>query len=119
MIICDVNSSLFKYMASLCAKGNNKGVSAKNGGGKLKNKPMALLDLDNSDDEDDKDDEGIMEKEKKFLGELQKALSKCQLCGPTKSCKIGKTGQHVRLTFNQLHGWPTAMVVSSCAIHCS
>jgi hypothetical protein len=80
--------------------------------GKLKNKSMAILDLDNSDDDDDDDDDdgGIMEREKKALEQLQKGLNKCQLCGPTKSCKIGRDGNHVALSFNQLRGWAMALV---------
>jgi hypothetical protein len=50
-------------------------------GGKLKPKPMAILDLYNSDDDDDDDDDegdegGIMEKERKSIEELQQILSR-------------------------------------------
>jgi hypothetical protein len=92
-------------MMSLRAKSKSgKGLNSKKGG-KLKQKPMAILDLDNSDeDEDEDDDNGSMDREKKSLEQLQKELNKCQLCGPTKSCKIGKDGQHITLTFNQLRG---------------
>jgi hypothetical protein len=91
-------------MASLCAKGKKGGKSTQKGG-KLKPKPTVILDLNNSNDDDDEGDEGgIMEKERKSIEELWQILSRCQLCGPTKSCKIGRNGQHVVLTFNQLCG---------------
>jgi hypothetical protein len=99
-----------QYMMSLRAKSKSgKGTSSKKGG-RLGKKPMAILDLDNSDDGDDEDDDGSMEKEKRSLEQLQMALNKCQCCGPTKSCKIGKDGQHVTLSFNQLRGWAMALV---------
>jgi hypothetical protein len=66
-------------MMSLQAKlKSGKGSNVKKGG-KLKNKSMAILDLDNSDDDedDDGDDGGIMEREKKALEQLQKELNKC------------------------------------------
>lgn len=97
-------------MASLRAKGKKGGKSTQKGR-KLKPKPMAILDLDNSDDDDDEGDEGgIMEKERKSIEELQQTLSRCQLCGPMKSCKIRRNSQHVMLTFNQLCGWALALV---------
>lgn len=101
-------------MMSLRAKSKSgKGTNAKKGG-KLKQKSMAILDLDNSDDDDDDGDDGSsMEKEKKSLEALQKELNRCQLCGPTKSCKIGKDGQHITLSFNQLRGWAIALVFPS------
>jgi hypothetical protein len=102
-------------MASLCVnlKGK-KGGKGTQKGGKSKTK-QAILDLDNEDDEDDEDDNkgGIMEKERKCIEELQQTLSRCQLCGLTKFCKIGKSGQHVTLTFNQLRGWALALVLLS------
>ena len=64
-------------------------------GGKSKmKKKLMLMDLDNEDD-DDEGDEGVMEKEKKFHEQLEKLLTRCQLCGPTKLCQISCTGQHV------------------------
>jgi hypothetical protein len=93
-------------------KSGGKGTNAKKGG-KLKQKSMAILDLDNLDDDDDDDDDigsSYMEKENKSIEALRKELSRCQLCGPTKSCKIGKDGQHITLTFNQLRGWAIALV---------
>jgi hypothetical protein len=76
-----------------------------------KGKKIALLDLDNSDDEDDiGEDEAMAEKEKKALEQLEKALGDCQKCGPSKLCKIDKNGQHINLTFNQRRGWSVALV---------
>lgn len=91
-------------MLSLRAKKNEGG---KKGGGKIKKK---ILDLDNDDDDEGDDDEGVMEKEKKFLEQLQKSLKTCQLCGPTKCCKIANNGQHVVLTFHQLRAWAVSLV---------
>jgi hypothetical protein len=81
-------------------------------GGKSKPKPMVILDLNNSDNDDDNEGNkgGIMEKERKLIEELQQILSRCQLCGPTKYCKIRRNSQHVALTFNQLRGWALALV---------
>jgi hypothetical protein len=76
-----------------------------------KGKKTALLDLDNSDaDDDNGEDEAMAEKERKALEQLERALSNCQKCGPSKLCKIDKKGQHVNLTFNQRHGWSVALV---------
>lgn len=75
-----------------------------------KGKKTALLDLDNSDaDDEDGEDEAMAEKERKALGQLEKALSNCQKCGPSKLCKINKNSQHVNLTFNQRRGWSVAL----------
>jgi hypothetical protein len=103
-------------MASLRAKGKKGGKGSGTQSGKKltrKAKQAAILDLDNSDDDDDDDSNegGLMEKERKSIEELRQRLSKCQLCGPTKFCKIGKGGQHVALTFNQLRGWALALVI--------
>jgi hypothetical protein len=76
-----------------------------------KEKKTALLDLDNSDaDDDGGEDEAMAEKERKALEQLEKVLSNCQKCGPSKLCKINKNGQHVNLTFNQRRGWSVALV---------
>ena len=76
-------------------------------GGKSK-KPV-LLDLDN-DEDGDIEDEGIAECEKAAMEKLDRALSGCQKCGPTKACKINKLGEHVALTYNQHRGWSVALV---------
>lgn len=72
-------------------------------------KKLMLMDLDNEDD-DDEGDEGVMEKEKKFHEQLEKSLTRCQLCGPTKFCQISRTGQHVNLSFQQRRGWAVSLV---------
>lgn len=77
----------------------------------VKGKKIALLDLDNSDtDAEDGDDEAMAEKERKALEQLEKVLGDCQKCGPSKLCKVNKSGQHVNLTFNQRRGWSVALV---------
>jgi hypothetical protein len=70
---------------------------------------MALMDL-NGDSGDENEDDGTMEREKQSLEQLERALSQCQLCGPGKYCKIGKTGEHVSLTTNQRRAWSVALV---------
>ena len=75
-----------------------------------KGKKTALLNLDNRDaDDEDGKDEAMAEKERKALEQLEKALSNCQKCGPSKLCKINTNGQHVDLTFNQRRGWLIAL----------
>ena len=107
----DAKSVELQYMVSLRAKAGKKGSKAVVVT-KGKKKPV-VLDLDHKEDEDDEgDDDGTMEKEKKFLKQLQRALGGCQLCGPSKSCKINRNGEHVNLTFNQLRGWAIALVKS-------
>ena len=74
-------------------------------------KKFTLLDLDgNDDDEDDNDDGGSMEQEKKFHEQLERSLTRCQLCGPTKFCQISRSGQHINLSFQQRRGWAVALV---------
>jgi hypothetical protein len=63
-----------------------------------------------SGDDDFDDGFGIMEKEKKRLGELQGKYSRCQLCGPDKACKVDINGNHCRLSNNQLRAWSMALV---------
>ena len=59
---------------------------------------VPMMDL--GDDDDDEDDgDGMMEKENKAYEQLKKVLTKCQLCGPTKFCKINKAGEHICLGF--------------------
>jgi hypothetical protein len=93
-------------MSSLRAKGKKKPTT------NSKNKKASLLDLDNDDDDDSAgdEDEDAIEKEKKALLNLEKTLRMCQLCGPTKFCKVNRTGKHVSLTFNQRRGWSVALV---------
>jgi hypothetical protein len=77
----------------------------------VKGKKSALLDLDSSDaDDDNGDDEAMAEKERKALERLEKALGDCQKCGPSKLCKVSRSGQHIHLSFNQRRGWSVALV---------
>lgn len=73
---------------------------------------MQILDLDhaNSDDNDFDEGLGIMDKEMKLLEQLQKTYSVCQVCGPTKACKIDASAQHHKLNNNQLRGWARSLV---------
>jgi hypothetical protein len=106
----DAKSVKLQYMVSLHAKAgkkSSKAVVVTKG----KKKPV-VLDLDHKEDEEDEGDDGTMEKEKKFLEQLQRALGGCQLCGPSKLCKINRNGEHINLTFNQLHRWAIALVKS-------
>ncbi|KIJ10237.1 hypothetical protein PAXINDRAFT_157675 [Paxillus involutus ATCC 200175] len=91
------------YMSSLRAKGKKKPTNSKN-------KKASLLDLDNDDNDDSgEEDEDAMEKKKKALHDLEKTLCACQLCGPTKFCKVNRTGKHISLSFNQRRGWSVAL----------
>ncbi|KAG6905177.1 hypothetical protein DXG01_004392 [Tephrocybe rancida] len=98
------------YMAALHSRGK-AAKSQKAGGAKGK---KVVLDLDHEDSEDDDvDDGGLMGNEAKQLEQLQAALSKCQLCGPTKSCKVARSGEHVALTHNQLCGWALSLAMGT------
>lgn len=79
------------------------------GRGKLKNKQMAIMDLNAEDDAEDEDVE-FMEREQKSLEQLEAALSTCQVCGPQKHCKISKGGKHIALSFGQKRAWAIALV---------
>ncbi|RDB26779.1 hypothetical protein Hypma_005273 [Hypsizygus marmoreus] len=73
--------------------------------GKGKNAKPVLLDLDgdeNSDDDEDggQNEGGIAEGEAKCLQDLEAKLTKCQKYGPTKMCKINRSGAHIALSFN-------------------
>jgi len=104
--------SLFQYLKSLKAMSSKKSGQGKAGGGRsIKNKKMALMDL-NGDSDDDNHDDGTMEREKQALEQLERALTKCQLCGPGKFCKISKGGDHINLTWNQRRAWSIALVRS-------
>ncbi|KAJ7611956.1 hypothetical protein B0H17DRAFT_1153468 [Mycena rosella] len=74
-----------QYLASVAAKsGKNKAPTAKKG------KKAPILDLDHAgtDDDDFDEDLGGMEKETKFMEQLDNMYGHCQACGPTKFCKI-------------------------------
>jgi hypothetical protein len=85
--------------------GRSQGVGRSNS---IKNKKMVLMDL-NGDSDDDNYDDGTMEREKQALEQLERASTRCQLCGPGKFCKISKSGDHVNLTWNQRRAWSIAL----------
>jgi len=91
--------------------GPKKSGKGQGGGRSTKSKKMALMDL-NGDSDDDNHDDGTMEREKQALEQLERAMTKCQLCGPGKFCKISKAGDHVNLTWNQRRAWSIALVCS-------
>ncbi|KAJ7089151.1 hypothetical protein C8R44DRAFT_892529 [Mycena epipterygia] len=100
-----------QYIASLMAKlGKGKAAAGKTGR-KFK---VQILDLDHAESGDDDFDEGLggMEKETKCL-ELQKHYGHCQLCGPTKVCKITVAGTHHPMSNNQQRAWSQALVCNS------
>ena len=99
---------IFQYLKSLEAMGSKKSGRSQTTGRSIKNKKMVLMDLNG--DSDDNYDDGTMEREKQSLEQLERALTKCQLCGPGKFCKISKTGDHVNLTWNQRRAWSIALV---------
>ncbi|KAJ7669699.1 hypothetical protein B0H17DRAFT_1142039 [Mycena rosella] len=81
-----------QYLASVAAKsGKNKAPTAKKG------KKAPILDLDHAatDDDDFDEDLGGMEKETKFMGQLDNTYGHCQACGPTSFCKIIVGGLHI------------------------
>ena len=96
-------------MKSLEAMGTTKSGRSQAVGRSIRKKKMVLMDL-NGDSDDDNDDDGTMEREKQALEQLERSLTKCQLCGPGKFCKISKTGDHVNLTWNQRCAWSIALV---------
>jgi len=101
-------------MKSLRARLND-GKAAPARGGKVKlGKKITLMDLDNDGEDDDAGDDSILDKEQKFHEQLEKLLTRCQLCGPTKFCRISRNGEHVNLTFQQRRGWVAALVVLFC-----
>ncbi|KAJ7351606.1 hypothetical protein DFH08DRAFT_993266 [Mycena albidolilacea] len=85
------------------------GVPAKSKGSKNR---IRILDLEHTQSgEDDFDDGlGIMEKERNWIQQLQAKYTKCQLCGPTKSCKIDISSNHHNLSNNQLRAWAHSLV---------
>jgi hypothetical protein len=98
-----INADKIQYLRSLRARSKKSGPASKSKG--KKKHLLPLLDLDRDGDEHENEDEegdsDLMEKEKKQLELLEKALSGCVRCGPEKFCKIDKSGNHVNLTFNQ------------------
>ncbi|KAJ7889061.1 hypothetical protein B0H14DRAFT_3712367 [Mycena olivaceomarginata] len=99
-----------QYLLSLRAvRGKGKGIGA----AKKKGKAPPLLDLQHAQDGEDDFDEGVglMGKEAKHLEQLQKHYGSCQLCGPTKACKIAADGTHQVLSNNQLRAWSHCLIL--------
>ncbi|KAJ7182125.1 hypothetical protein C8R46DRAFT_1314133 [Mycena filopes] len=97
-----------QYLLSLRALlGKGKGSGSSKAGKKGGKKAMPLLDLEHAQDGEDDFDSGlgIMEKESEKLEQLQKHYGRCQMCGPTKACKITIAGEHHPLSNNQLRAW--------------
>jgi hypothetical protein len=95
-------------------KGKNTTIAASSSTRKGKQKAMPVLDLDHdfSDLDDDQDaPEGFIDTEVKKLEMLDGVLSKCQLCGSDKFCKIDRAGNHVNLTMGQRRAWANALVL--------
>jgi hypothetical protein len=96
-------------MKSLRAR-SKEGKAVASHGGKTKiGKKMALIDLDD-DDEEGSGDESMMDKEAKCTEQLNRVLTGCQLCGNEKYCHISRNGEHVHLSFQQRRGWAVALV---------
>ncbi|KAK6997464.1 hypothetical protein R3P38DRAFT_3059170 [Favolaschia claudopus] len=103
-----------QYLASLRArKGKSKssGVKAKKKG----SNSFPILDLDHADSDDDDFDSGvgIMDKEASFFKSLQTKYGNCQLCGPSKACKVTVTGEHRPLSIPQLRGWSRSLAAGT------
>ncbi|KAF7368539.1 hypothetical protein MVEN_00177200 [Mycena venus] len=79
---------------------------------------MQILALDHAQSGDDDFNDGlnIMEKEKRYLEQLESQYGKCQLCGPTKICKTTITGAHYHLSNNQLRNWSHSLAVGTHAV---
>ncbi|KAJ7125826.1 hypothetical protein C8R43DRAFT_958294 [Mycena crocata] len=90
-----------QYLASLAKRKGKTSASANTGHG----------NLDHAGTDDDDFDEGLwsMEKEGKFLEQLQNEYGHCQACGPTKVCKITAAGTHHHLSNNQQRAWAQAL----------
>lgn len=63
------------------------------------------------DDEESREDEIHAHKVKDEFQRLKDSLSKCQVCGPEKFCKINRFGKHIHLTTPQVLGWAHALVI--------
>ncbi|KAF8815752.1 hypothetical protein BYT27DRAFT_7224817 [Phlegmacium glaucopus] len=79
------------YLKSLEAMGPKKLGRSQLGGHSIRSRKTVLMDLNGDSDDDNH------------------ALTKCQLCGPGKFCKISKTGEHANLTWNQRRAWSIAL----------
>ncbi|KAJ7441223.1 hypothetical protein FB451DRAFT_1150613 [Mycena latifolia] len=102
-----------QYIVSLRAKLGIK--LARQPKGRGKQAKMQILDLEHAESGDDDFDDsvGIMDKEKKFLEQLQAQHGHCQLCRPSKSCKIDVSGNHCPLSNGQLRGWALALATGT------
>ncbi|KAJ7747655.1 hypothetical protein DFH07DRAFT_747736 [Mycena maculata] len=100
-----------QYMLSLRAQLNIKKAPT----GNKRGKKIQILDLEHAGSGDDDFDEGlgIMEKESKFVEQLQSHHGRCQLCGPSKACKIDVSGNHQVLSNNMLKGWARALAAET------
>ncbi|KAJ6540589.1 hypothetical protein B0H19DRAFT_1077997 [Mycena capillaripes] len=76
---------------------------------------VQIFDLDHAQSGDDDFDDGldIMQKEKRYLEQLESQYGKCHLCGPTKICKITIGGAHYHLSNNQLRDWSHSLAVGT------
>ena len=97
-----------KYLASMRAHKSKTTASTKVSAKGKKGKPV-LMNLDNDEDEEVVADK-LKEQEEVCLSQLEKALSQCAKCSNEKQCKINKMGNHVHLTFQQLHAWALSLV---------
>ncbi|KAJ7447825.1 hypothetical protein FB451DRAFT_1375536 [Mycena latifolia] len=105
-----------QYLASLASKlGKNKGAATAKSRGKGGKAKVQILDLDHAESGDDDFDEGLggMEAETKFVEQLQNEYGRCQLCGPSKACKITASGTHHPLSNNQLRAWAQALALGT------
>ncbi|KAJ7257256.1 hypothetical protein B0H12DRAFT_1015583, partial [Mycena haematopus] len=102
-----------QYMLSLRAQLNIK-KAPKSG----KKQKIQILDLEHAGSGDDDFDEGlgIMEKETKFVEQLQSHYGRCQLCGPSKACKIDVSGNHQVLSNNMLKGWARSLAAETYGV---
>ncbi|KAJ7580329.1 hypothetical protein C8J56DRAFT_1057968 [Mycena floridula] len=98
-----------QYMISL--RHNVKGSKKSSVTTKGRAKAMPLLDLDNDDEDDDDggDVSAFIEREKEKMVELDRKLSQCVSCGPSKFCKIDKAGRHHHLSFLLRKIWSAAL----------
>jgi hypothetical protein len=100
--------TLLQYLHSLRMKRGAKMTGPKVNG-KQKNH---ILDLDHTQCGDNEFDDklDIIDKEQRYLEQLNSQRGKCQLCGPTKTCKITVAGAHYHLSNTQLRAWSHSLV---------
>ncbi|KAJ3504064.1 hypothetical protein NLJ89_g8134 [Agrocybe chaxingu] len=98
-----------QYLLSLRSRAKEGKASQHSTASKKKKAKVTLMDLDNEDDDDNEGGDELIEKEKEYLEQLGKILSKCQRCGPNAFCRISRNGDHVNLTFQQRRGWAIAL----------